>query len=103
MRNDAAALGALIQSARGNRPRSLGCSEAEDVLNIALSLLIELSVSNDRIDRLERIVAELKGQSLDDFRDSELDDEAVQERRDATDALLVRALRIFLDPRVQSA
>jgi hypothetical protein len=101
MKNDAEALSALIQSARGGRPRSLLCTEAEEVLNIALALLIELSVSNDRIDRLERSVAELKGQALEDFREAELDGDATQERREAADALLVRALRIMLDPRTQ--
>ena len=101
MKNDVAALSALIQSSRGIRPRSLACSEAEEVLNITLALLIELSVSNDRIDRLERLVADLKGQDVDELRESEFDGAAMQERRDATDALLMRTLRILLDPRAQ--
>lgn len=101
MRNDVAALSALIQSSRGTRPRSLACAEAEEVLNITLALLIELSVSNDRIDRLERLVADLKDQEVDELRETEFDGAATQERRDATDALLVRTLRILLDPRAQ--
>ncbi len=61
----AEALTALILSARGVRPQSLANAEAEEVLNIALALLIELSVSNDRIDRLERMVAALRDAGLD--------------------------------------
>jgi hypothetical protein len=101
MRNDVAAISALIQSARGTRPASLVCGEAEDVLDIALALLIELAVSNDRIDRLERIVAGLGGQTVEELREVTYDGEAEAERRAATEALLVRALRIMLDPRVQ--
>ncbi|WP_298669748.1 hypothetical protein [uncultured Sphingomonas sp.] len=96
------ALTALIHSARGNRPKSLGCGEAEDVLNIALALLIELSVSNDRIDRLERLVADLRGEPVSALRDIAYDGDPAQERREAMDALLMRALRIFLDPRDQA-
>lgn len=98
--NDVAALSALIQSARGTRANSLACHEAEDVLNITLALLIELAVSNDRIDRLERMVADLAGRSVGDLRETVYEGEAAQERQAATDALIVRALRIMLDPRV---
>lgn len=95
------ALTALILSARGSRPQSLGCSEAEEVLNVALALLIELSVSNDRIDRLERMVADLRGEPVSALREVRYDGDAAQERLDAMEALLTRALRIVLDPRVQ--
>lgn len=98
----AEALTSLILSARGNRPQSLGCAEAEEVLDVALALLIELSVSNDRIDRLERMVADLRGEPVAALRDVRYDGEAAQERQEAMDALLTRALRIMLDPRVQA-
>lgn len=101
MTTSAEALTALILSARGNRPNSLGCGEAEEVLNITLALLIELSVSNERIDRLERLVAELRGEPLSDLRDIRYDGDAARERHEAMEALLTRALRIILDPRVQ--
>lgn len=97
----AEALTALILSARGNRPQSLANAEAEEVLNIALALLIELSVSNDRIDRLERMVAALRDEPVSALRDVRYDGEAAQERREAMEALLARVLRIMLDPRVQ--
>lgn len=96
------ALTALILSARGSRPQSLGCSEAEEVLNVALASLIELSVSNDRIDRLERIVADLRGEPVSALREVRYDGDAAQERLEAMEALLTRALRIILDPRVQA-
>ncbi len=96
-----AALGALIQSARGRRPHSLACGEAEEVLDIALALLVELAVSNDRIDRLERMVADLADRTVEELRETVYEGEAAQERQAATDALLMRALRIMLDPRAQ--
>lgn len=102
MATRAEALTALILSARGERPQSLGCAEAEDVLNIALALLIELSVSNDRIDRLERLVADLRGEPVEALRDIGYDGDAAHERQQAMEALLTRALRILLDPRAQA-
>lgn len=95
------ALSALIATARGDRPQSLASREAEEVLNVALAALVELAVSNDRIDRLERLVAELSGRRIEDLRDIRYDGEIAQERQVATDALLTRALRIMLDPRAQ--
>lgn len=96
------ALSALIATARGDRPQSLASREAEEVLNVALAVLVELAVSNDRIDRLERLVAELSGRSIEELRDIRYDGEIAQERQAATDALLTRALRIMLDPRAQA-
>lgn len=96
------ALSALIATARGERPQSLASREAEEVLNIALAVLVELAVANDRIDRLERLVAELGGQSVEALRDIRYDGDIAQERQAATDALLTRALRIMLDPRAQA-
>jgi hypothetical protein len=96
------ALSALIATARGARPQSLGSREAEEVLNITLAVLVELAVANDRIDRLERLVAEQSGRSVEDLRDIRYDGEIAQERQTATDGLLTRALRIMLDPRAQN-
>jgi hypothetical protein len=100
--NSADAILALMQTARGDRPYSLQAEETEQVLNITLALLVELAVSNDRIDRLERAVAELKGMSLEDYRDAPLGAEADAARKDATDALMIRALRVIIDPRQPS-
>ena len=101
MTSSVEALSQLIATARGNRPQSLASREAEEVLNVTLALLIELAVSNDRIDRLERLVAELRGEPVDALRDLRYDGEVAEERQAATDALLMRALRIMLDPRGQ--
>jgi hypothetical protein len=101
MADATAALAELIATARGERPQSLACREAEEVLNIALALLVELAVSNDRIDRLERLVAELSGRSVEDVREIRYESEIAKERQAATDALLTRALRIMVDPRAQ--
>lgn len=95
------ALSALIATARGDRPQSLACREAEEVLNVTLAVLVELAVANDRIDRLERLVAEASGRSGEDLREIRYEGEVAQERQAATDALLTRALRIMLDPRAR--
>lgn len=90
---------AVVQSGRGTRPQSLNDRETEEVLNIALALLVEQAVANDRIDRLERMVADLRGEPVAAVRDAAYDGDAAAERQAATDALLARVLRIMLDPR----
>lgn len=95
------ALMELLATARGPRPQSLASREAEDVLNIALASLIELAVANDRVDRLERMVADLRGEPVEELREVQYDGVIAQERQQATDALLARALRIMLDPRTR--
>lgn len=95
------ALMELLATARGERPQSLVSREAEDVLNIALASLIELAVANDRIDRLERVVADLRSEAVEELREIQFDGAIAQERQQATDALLARALRIMLDPRTR--
>lgn len=93
------AIVSLVNSARGNRPYSLDDVEVENVLNIALALLVELSVANDRIDRLERVVAEQGGTSVEALRDIRYDGAVAEERQGQMDALLARVLRILIDPR----
>lgn len=95
------ALMELLATARGERPQSLASRETEDVLNIALASLIELAVANDRIDRLERMVSDLRGEAVEELREVQYDGAIAQERQQATDALLTRALRIMLDPRTR--
>lgn len=99
MTTAADAISAVIAGQRGDRPFSLDSQEAEQVLSVALALMVELAASNDRIDRLEREVAALRGVPLDDLRNAPLDDAARTERQDALDAMQLRVMRIFLDPR----
>lgn len=89
----------VIQTARGQRPYSMQDRETEQAFNVTLALLVELSASNDRIDRLERHIAELRGAPLDEVRNAHSDAAADGERLAATEALMVRALRILIDPR----
>jgi hypothetical protein len=90
-------LAALV---RGDRPYSLENQETEAVLSIALATLVELSVALDRIDRLERVLAERTHLPLDDLRATRFDGDAAAERQAATDALLARALRITYEARM---
>src|SRR5688572_10814773 len=90
----------LTQLARGERRYSLENRETEEVLNIALALLTELSVTLDRVDRLERVVADRTGIDPAELRAIEYTEGAAeQERQEATSALMARVLRIRLDPR----
>ncbi|HSD75115.1 MAG TPA: hypothetical protein VLB75_10120 [Steroidobacteraceae bacterium] len=93
----------LTQLARGERRYSLQNREAEEVLNISLALLVELSVALDRIDRLERVLAERTGLPLPQLRAMDFTQgSAAEERSDATNALIARVLRIRLDPRAST-
>lgn len=89
----------IVRLGQGLRPASLESQETEDVLTIALALLVELGVALDRIDRLERKVAELSGQTTEQLRDSPLGPQADAEREAAQTALIARALRVFFDTR----
>ena len=92
----------LIELARGERRYSLESRETEEVLNLALALLSELGVAFDRIDRLERVVAERTGMPLAELRAIDYPDgAAAEEREDAMNALIARVLRIRLDPRAR--
>jgi hypothetical protein len=94
------AIVALTQLARGERRYSLENRETEEVLYISLALLMELSVAFDRIDRLERVLAERTGISLTELRAIDyVDDAAAHEREEAANALMARVLRSRLDPR----
>jgi len=94
----------LIELARGERQYSLESRETEDVLNIALALMTELAVALDRIDRLERVVAEREGMSTQELRAIDYSEgAAAEEREDALHALIARVLRIQLDPRARAA
>lgn len=98
------AIVALTRLARGERRYSLDNRETEEVLNISLALLMELSVAFDRIDRLERVLAERTGISLAELRAIDyVDDTAAGEREEAANALMARVLRIRLDPRANGS
>ena len=94
------AIVALIQLARGERRYSLENRETEEVLNLSLALLTELSVAFDRIDRLERVLAERTGMPLAELRSIDYPEgPAADEREDSMNALMARVLRIRIDPR----
>lgn len=97
--SEADAVRALIARGRGGRPYSLNCAEAEDAVGIALALLVEMSVANDRIDRLERVVDALRGSDAGPVAAITYDGAAADDRRAATDALIARVLHRLLDPR----
>lgn len=90
----------LLRLGRGARPASLRDPEVEEVLNITLAAVVELQVALDRVDRLERVVAERTGLPLAELRSLDYPDgPAADERREAAAAMLARVLRLRLDPR----
>lgn len=89
----------LIKLARGPRPFSFDDPEAEVVLNVALGLTVELAVANDRIERLEQAVAALSAQPVADWRVEAVAREDAGQRTEAAEAMMLRVLRIVLDPR----
>lgn len=94
----------LVGLGRGQRRYSLRSRETEEVLNIAMATLVELSVALDRIDRLERLLAERTGMPLEQLRATDYaEGPAAQERQEAAEAMFARALRIRLDPRADAA
>lgn len=99
--NAADAIVTLTSLTRGPRPFSFENREAEEVLNVALALLVELSVVQDRVDRLERLLSERTGLPLPELRATDyVEGAAADERQAARDALVARVLRIALDARV---
>lgn len=103
MTSAAEAIRAVIDSGRGSRPASLAGPEVEQVLAIALALLVELSVSNARIDRLEHEVATLRGITREELREAPLPAELYSDDQEALEALQLRVLRILIDPRMAQA
>lgn len=89
----------VIESGRGGRPYSLDHQETEQVLNIALALMVELAASNERIDRLERLLADTRGVDVQDLRETPVEGVAAQERQEALEAMQLRVLRVLIDPR----
>jgi hypothetical protein len=82
----------LVKTVRGERPTSLASAETEQVLQIATALVVELAAAMDRIDRLERTVAELRGVALADQREAGAGDEADAARLADVEAMIARAL-----------
>lgn len=94
------AIMAVLETARGERPYSLGDQETEQVLNIALALVVELASSNDRIDQLERQLSAKTATPLAEIRAGKLTAAEEEEREQALETYLLRTLRILIDPRV---
>ncbi len=81
--------------AKGKRPWFFESKEAERVLNIALALAQELSVTRERLDTLERLL-QAKGLMSQAEVDSYVPNKAVAtERGMSTQAYLARVLRII--------
>ncbi|KRG54274.1 hypothetical protein ABB25_13920 [Stenotrophomonas koreensis] len=99
MTSAADAVLALLNTARGQRPYSMENQETEQCFAVTLALAVELIATNDRVDRLERQLAELSGKPLHEVRRSGSDAVAEQERLAANEATLLRTLRVLVDPR----
>jgi hypothetical protein len=86
----------LARTVRGERPSSLTSGETEQVLHIATALVIELAAALDRIDRLERSVAALRGVTLDEQREAASGAAEDAARLADVEAMIARALHATL-------
>ncbi|WP_375285717.1 hypothetical protein [Sphingomonas sp.] len=99
MTGAAEAVEMVIRGGRGIRPTSLNDAETEKVLCMALALLVELTTAQERIDRLEREVASLRGISLAAWKEADVPEEIRHEQAEQAEALQLRVLRPLIDPR----
>ena len=99
MSNSTDAIISILRTTRGHRPYSMSNKEAEHCLNIALALAVELVASNDRIDRLERQLADCSGKSLVEVRLGGSSPGASEQRQESNEAMLRRVLRVLIDRR----
>ncbi len=82
--------------AKGKRPWFLRDADVERVLSITLSLAMELAVTRQRLDALERLL-EGKGVLVpDEVENYAPDADAELERQAAMRAYIIRVLRILL-------
>ena len=89
----------VINAARGERPYSMESQETEQTFNVALALIIELLATNDRVDRLERHIAEITGKPLQEVRATAQDETSELARNATNEATIMRVLRVLIDPR----
>ena len=89
------------QRARGKRPAFLQDPAVERVLSIAMAIATELAVARERIDTLERLLAQRGILSAADIEKFEPDADAQAERAAWGREYIARVLRI-LDQDVQA-
>ena len=94
-------VGQANRRAKGRRPQFLNDPATERVLSIAMSIAAELSVARERIDTLERLLAQRGILSAADIEAFEPDAAAQAERHDWGRAYIARVLRI-VDQDVQA-
>jgi hypothetical protein len=99
MSTAAEAVISLLNTSRGQRPYSMENQETEQCFAVTLAMAVELIATNDRVDRLERQLAQLSGKPLEEVRRAGDDASAQQERLAANEATLLRTLRVLIDPR----
>lgn len=87
--------------AKGRRPQFLQDPAVERVLSIAMAIAAELAVARERIDTLERLLAERGVLNAADIEAFQPDAAAQAERHEAGRAYIARVLRI-VDQDVQA-
>lgn len=85
-----------VQAVPGPRPEFLPDSDAERAMDMVMALAAELVVTRDRLDTVERLLAEKAVLDRDAIETSEINyrDDVVAERLASNDALLARVLRM---------
>ena len=85
--------------ARGKRPWFFEDRDVERVMNIAMTLAMELSVTRQRLDALERVLSDKGVLDCDEIEGFKPDPEAEAERQQWQHDFIARVLRILIQSR----
>ena len=82
----------LPRVAKGKKPIYLDERSIDNLMAMIMTLTQEISVLRDRLDTIEKLLANKKTITLEDIETFEPDDDLVEERRDRRQMLLKRVL-----------
>lgn len=85
--------------ARGKRPWFFEDRDVERVMNIAMALAMELSVTRQRLDALERVLRDKGVLDCDEIEGFKPDPEAEAERQQWQHDFIARVFRILIQSR----
>ncbi len=82
----------LPRVAKGKKPIYLDERSIDNLMAMIMTLTQEISVLRDRLDTIEKLLANKKSITLEDIETFEPDDDLIKERKDRRQMLLKRVL-----------
>ena len=82
----------LPRVAKGKKPVYLDERSIDNLMAMIMTLTQEISVLRDRLDTIEKLLANKKSITLEDIETFEPDDDLIKERKDRRQMLLKRVL-----------